>query len=235
MMTADTEQLEQSAPKRGLRGIHILWIVLATVLLTAAVTYWVVRTYIYAKDFTPVQLSHTEQQVLNGKLKQLGYQPTPATESSQQSQPKESDEEWLRAERYSEKGAKREVFFSERELNAMVANNQDMAKKLAIDLGDDLVSARVLVPVDQDFPILGGKTLRISAGVEMAFRDAKPIVILKGVSIMGIPIPNAWLGGLKNIDLVSEFGDQQGFWAGFAEGVEDIRVEEGELKIKLKE
>jgi hypothetical protein len=117
----------------------------------------------------------------------------------------------------------------------MVANNQDLAKKLAIDLGDDLVSARLLVPVDQDFPILGGKTLRISTGVEMAFRDAKPIVILKGVSIMGVPIPNAWLGGMKNIDLISEFGDQQGFLAGFAEGVEDIRVEEGELKIKLKE
>ncbi|MFC1362733.1 MAG: arginine N-succinyltransferase, partial [gamma proteobacterium symbiont of Ctena orbiculata] len=30
-------------------------------------------------------------------------------------------------------------------------------------------------------------------------------------------------------------GDEQGFWAGFAEGVENIRVEEGELKIKLKE
>ncbi|MES9832374.1 MAG: hypothetical protein ABW157_04790 [Candidatus Thiodiazotropha sp. LLP2] len=235
MMTANTEQLESSVPKRGLRGIHILWIVLATVLLTAAVTYWVVRTYIYAKDFTPVQLSQTEQQVLNGKLKQLGYQPGPVTAPSQESQQKESDEVWLRPERYSEKGAKREVLFSERELNAMVANNQDIAKKLAIDLGDDLVSARVLVPVDQDFPILGGKTLRISTGVEMAFRNAKPIVILKGVSVMGIPIPNAWLGGLKNIDLISEFGDEQGFWAGFAEGVEDIRVKDGELKIKLKE
>jgi hypothetical protein len=89
--------------------------------------------------------------------------------------------------------------------------------------------------VDPDFPILGGKTLRVSTGMELAFREARPVVILKGVSIMGIPIPNAWLGGLKNIDLVNEFGDQQGFWAGFAEGVENMRVVEGELKIKLKE
>ncbi len=117
----------------------------------------------------------------------------------------------------------------------MVANNHDLAKKLALDLGDDLVSARLLVPVDQDFPILGGKTLRVSTGVEMAFRDAKPVVVLKGVSIMGIPIPNAWLGGLKNIDLISEFGDKNGFWSAFADGVEDIRVEEGQLKIQLKE
>jgi hypothetical protein len=234
-MTTDTGQLENPAQKRGFRAIHLLWIILATILLSAAVTYWVVRTYIYARDFTPVQLSQSEQLVLNDKLKQLGYQPNPVPDPAQPSQPKESDEQWLRSERYSEAGAKREIYFSERELNAMVANNQDLAKKLAIDLGDNLVSARLLVPVDKDFPILGGKTLRVSTGVEMAFRDAKPVVILKGVSIMGVPIPNAWLGGLKNIDLISEFGDQQGFWAGFAEGVEDIRVEEGELKIKLKE
>ncbi|WP_316367810.1 hypothetical protein [Candidatus Thiodiazotropha sp. CDECU1] len=235
MMTTGTEQLEGQATKNGFRGIHILWIVLATILVTAAITYWVVRTYIYAKDFTPVELSHAEQQVLNGKLKQLGYEPNPASESNAKPQQKETDEEWLKPQRYNEKGAKREVFFSERELNAMVANNQDLARKLAIDLGDDLVSARLLVPVDQDFPIFGGKTLRVSTGVEMAFREAKPVVILKGVSIMGVPIPNAWLGGLKNIDLISEFGDDQGFWSGFAKGVEDIRVEEGELKIKLKE
>jgi hypothetical protein len=235
MMTTSTEHSEDPTLKRGLRGIHILWIVLATVLLTAAVTFWLVRTYVYAKDFTPVRLTHTEQQVLDGKLKRLGYQPGPAAGPGQQPQREESDEAWLRPQRYDEKDARREVFFTERELNAMVANNQDLAKKLAIDLGDDLVSARLLVPVDRDFPILGGKTLRVSTGVEMAFRDNKPVVILKGVSIMGVPIPNAWLGGIKNIDLIGEFGDRQGFWAGFAEGVEDIRVEEGELKIKLKE
>ena len=52
---------------------------------------------------------------------------------------------------------------------------------------------------------------------------------------MGVPVPNAWLGGLKNIDLVSEFGDTQGFWKSFAEGVDNIRVEEGKLVVKLKE
>ncbi|RLC98833.1 MAG: arginine N-succinyltransferase, partial [Chloroflexota bacterium] len=62
-----------------------------------------------------------------------------------------------------------------------------------------------------------------------------PRVVLRGVSVMGVPIPNAWLGGLKNVDLIGEFGDEQGFWSGFSQGVEDIRVEDGELRIKLKE
>ena len=229
-MSVQTQQVENPSG-RGFRAVHVVWIVLATVVLTMAVTYWLVRTYVYAKDFKPVELSVSEQQTLDAKLRTLGYDPGPRTGPAA----RETDEQWLRSERYSEAGASREVRFSERELNAMVANNPDLAKKLALDLGDDLVSARLLVPVDPDFPILGGKTLRVSTGVEMAFRDTKPVVVLKGVSIMGIPIPNAWLGGLKNIDLISEFGDKNGFWGAFSDGVEDIRVEEGQLKIQLKE
>ncbi|MCB1775760.1 MAG: arginine N-succinyltransferase [Gammaproteobacteria bacterium] len=222
-----------------MRARHVVWIVLATVLVTAALTFWALRTYIYARDFTPVELAADEQQVLDGKLRALGYEPaadaTVAAGDSAPGRKDETDQQWLRPERYAEDGAPREVNFSERELNALLANNRDIARKLAVDLADDLVSARLLVPVDPDFPVLGGKTLRVAAGVEMAFRDARPVVVLKGVSVMGIPIPNAWLGGLKNIDLIGEFGDQGGFWQGFADGVDNIRVEEGKLKIRLRE
>jgi hypothetical protein len=69
----------------------------------------------------------------------------------------------------------------------------------------------------------------------VAYQDSKPIVILKGVSIMGVPLPNAWLGGLKNIDMVNEFGTSEGFWKAFADGVENIHVENDGLKIVLKE
>lgn len=235
-MTLEVQEAGVTAKsRRGLRASHVVWIILATILLTAAVTYWVVRTYVYAKDFEPVQLSSQEQQELDAKLRVLGYEPAPSLVPDDAAEREETDEQWLRPERYTETGAKREVSFSERELNAMVAKNPDLAKKLAVDLGEDLVSARILVPVDPDFPILGGKTLRVSTGVEMAFRDAKPVVVLKGVSIMGIPIPNAWLGGLKNIDLIGEFGDSEGFWKSFADGVENIHVEEGALKIELKQ
>jgi hypothetical protein len=234
-MTAETQNTETAPRSGGLRGIHVLWIVVATILVTVAATYWVVRTYIYARDFKPVELNVAEQRTLDAKLRALGYDPGPEAAGGGPAASKETDQQWLRPERYDEAGARREVSFSERELNAMVANSPDLARKLAVDLADDLVSARLLVPVDPDFPILGGKTLRVSAGVELAFRDARPVVILKGVSIMGIPIPNAWLGGLKNIDLVSEFGDQQGFWKSFADGVDNIRVEDGRLKVQLKE
>jgi hypothetical protein len=106
---------------------------------------------------------------------------------------------------------------------------------VAIDLGQDLVSLKILVPVDPDFPFLGGKTLRVRAGAELAYKEGRPLVKLRGVSIMGVPVPNAWLGGLKNIDLVQEFGGDSGFWKTFAEGVDAINVREGSLYIKFKE
>lgn len=232
-MEAENTIPEDEEKSGGLKAIHVLWIVLGTILITAAVTFWAVRTYIYAHDFKPVELSAKEQQQLNSKLQLLGYTPAPADQPT--AGKSETDSEWLRPERYDDTQGKRELFFTERELNGLLANNKDLAKKLAVDLSNDMVSARLLVPVDPDFPILGGKTLRVSAGVEAAFHDQRPVIKLRGVSIMGIPIPNAWLGGLKNVDLIGEFGDAGGFWHSFAEGVEDIQVQDGKLKIKLKE
>jgi len=220
----------------GFRGSHIVWIVLGTILLTAAVTYWIVRTYIYAQDFEPVVLNQTEQQELNQKLMALGYQPELVQNDGQGNSESDFDSNGrLIPKKYSEEGGERNLSFSEKELNALLASNTDMAKKLAIDLSQNLISARILVPVDRDFPVFGGKTLRVSTGIEMAYKNGRPRVVLKGVTIMGVPMPNAWLGGLKNIDLISEFGDEQGFWKSFSEGVDNIHVEDSELKIKLKE
>jgi hypothetical protein len=52
---------------------------------------------------------------------------------------------------------------------------------------------------------------------------------------MGVPVPNAWLGGIKNIDLIREFGSDEGFWKTFSDGIDSIRVVEGFLQIRFKE
>ncbi|MDT8387412.1 MAG: hypothetical protein RQ736_07855 [Thiogranum sp.] len=217
-----TEQTPE--PPRGLRWPQVLLIVIGTMLVTVGVTYWVLTSYLFVKEFKPVELQAREVQVLDAKLRAIGFDVGEHDPAGN-----------LRPEPYSEIGARREVAFSERELNAMLARNTDMARKLAIDLSDDLVSAKLLIPLDPDFPMLGGKTLRVNAGVELAYQGSKPVVVLRGVSVMGVPVPNAWLGNLKNVDLVGEFGANQGFWKTFSEGVEDIQVEEGRMKIKLRE
>jgi hypothetical protein len=223
-MTPETaNDATPTAARPGLRWMHVLLIVLATVAVTAGLTYWLVSYYLFPGAFDPVELKPREQQVLSGKLRALGIDVDDAAPGALQPEP------------YREAGARREIEFSERELNAMLARNTDLAQRLAIDLADDLISAKLLIPFDKDFPVFGGRTLRVNAGMELAYRDGRPVVVLKGISVMGVPVPNAWLGNLKNIDLVREFGGDQGFWKTFADGVDHVVVEDGQMVIKLKE
>ena len=232
----DTNTTVEQPDRRG-NGLKIFLIVLVTVFVTAALTFWVVRTYIFPADFKPVQLSSSEEQVLEEKLQRLDTLQTRRTRGAAKAAQRAEDQEgeYLEPEAYSEEGASRSITLSERELNGMLAKNTDMAKKLAIDLSEDLMSARLLIPVDEDFPIMGGQILKVRAGVELAYRNDRPVAILKGVSVMGVPIPNAWLGGMKNIDLVEYYGEESGFWSAFAGGVDNISIKDGSVTLLLKE
>ena len=241
---------EQLPSKKGVSLKQVLLIVAGAMVLTVVITFFAIKTWLFPSPFTPVELNRQEEQQLEQKLSRFDAVAAELLETDNSKsgagtqhavslgipRPEDYDEQGaLKPEAYSEEGAKREITFTERELNGLLANNTDLAQKMAIDLSTDLVSLRLLLPVDPDFPILGGKTLRVRAGAELAYRNDKPVVALKGVSVMGIPIPNAWLGGLKHIDLMQEFGGEPGFWQSLGEGVESIRVRDGELYIKLKE
>ncbi len=221
-----TEEMPPGQPpeKKGIHWTHVTLIVLVTIALTIGGTYWVLKTFVFIQEFDPVTLSLEEEQILDTKLEVIGYE---SNEFDNQGR--------LKPEPYTESGATREVAFNERELNALLAKNTDLARKVAIDLSDDLISAKILIPMEEDFPILGGQTLRVNAGLEVAYLGNRPKVILKGVSVMGVPIPSAWLGGIKNIDLVNEYGSDDGFWKAFADGVSDIYIKEGEIRVHLKE
>lgn len=213
-------------------------IIICTIALAAAATLWGAKTYLFPKAFKPVQLTTREQQVLDHKIQNLTSTGRPPMhdrpDSNQTSADRIHNAGRLEPEPYSEKNADRQIQLTERELNALLAKNTGLAQKLAIDLSDDLASAKLLVPLDPELPILGGKTLKITAGLELSYSDQKPVIILRGVSIWGVPIPNAWLGGIKNIDLVSEFGMEGGFWRTFAAGIDDIRIVDGRLSVTLK-
>ena len=224
-----------STPDKGRSGLQTFLIVLVTIIVTAALTFWIVRSYIFPAEFKPVQLSASEEQVLTRKLERIDNIQSRRTRGSAKAVQRTAADEVLEPEAYSEEGASRSVTLTERELNGMLAKNTDMAKKLAIDLSENLMSAKLLVPVDEDFPVMGGQILKVRAGMELAYRDNRPVAILKGVSVMGVPIPNAWLGGMKNIDLVEYYGNEAGFWKAFADGVENIHIEDGNITLLLKE
>ncbi|MBN2332801.1 MAG: arginine N-succinyltransferase [Deltaproteobacteria bacterium] len=205
-------------------------VVLATSIATIVAVIAV--TGIFSREFRPVTLSAGEQQILENKLARLDPGNHPEADHQQKAPPVGQT---LQPEPYSEKDARREIVLSEKELNALLARNTDLARKLAIDLADDLVSAKLLLPVEEDFPLLGGKTIKATAGLELATKNGQLTIALKGISIWGVPVPNAWLGNLKNVNLIKEFGNDEGFWKTLAAGIETIIIKEDKLLVKLKE
>jgi hypothetical protein len=201
-------------------------VIFCVVVLLAAV--WV-RRNVYASKFTPVSLSRQEQEVLDSKLALLrDTDPNPAETRRLPGDP-------LTPEPYAEEGAKREIRLTERELNGLIANHPDTAEKVAVDLSDDLISVKLVLPVDEEVPLLGGKTLKIHMGLTVSYEESSPVIALKGVSLGGIPLPNAWLGNLKNVNLLEQFGTDDGFWKIFSSGVRTIRIRQGHMQIRLKE
>jgi len=227
--------------------MRALGFLLLTVVLTTTATIWIVKTYIFPSEFRPVRLSAAEERVLDDKLDRFETITVADSHKSTASRPSREpggeprrlepavELPPLEPEPYRERDADREILLSEREVNALLARNTDLARKVAVYLSEGLVSAKILVPVDPDFPILGGRIIRVNAGLELAFAHERPVVVLKGVSVMGVPVPSAWLGGLKNVDLVERFGGNKGFWRAFAAGVAALEVRDGELRVRLKE
>jgi hypothetical protein len=234
-MNNDSTSKQSAAPQPKFGWLKILGIIVVATIISTAVAVWAVSYYFFPKEFKPVTLSVKEEQVLDEKLERLDAFQKPQILRQKQVSPPPAIDAPLEPERYREDDAAREIVLSEKELNALLAKNTDLARKLAIDLSDDMASAKLLIPLDEDFPFLGGQTLKVAGGMALAYRDGKPIVALSGISIWGVPLPNAWLGNIKNVDLVKEFGDKDGFWSAFAAGVEDIKIDEGSLRIKLKE
>ena len=226
-MTNEQFSADTSTDSPPVRQQHNGWrtfgIIVITMAVTLAIGYWAVTSWLFPTVFKPVVLNQDQQQTLDRKIKLLG--------GSSQSGEKGA----IEPEAYSEVGASREVEFSERELNALLAKNTELANKLAIDLSSNLVSAKLLIDVDPDFPILGGKTIKVTGGMELRLVNSKPSAVLKGISVWGVPLPNAWIGNIKNVDLVQEFGEAGGFWQALNDGVEKIEVRDGRLLIQLKE
>lgn len=167
--------------KKGMGYLSILGLILITILISVGVTVWIINGYIFPKKFRPVVLSQKEENILSRKLKRfqgLGSSKLNADTS------KETQANKLTPEKYSE-DIERVIRLTERELNALLAKNTDLSDKLVIDLSDNLVSVKLLIPVDQEFPVIGGKTIKVTSGMELAFKNSHPNCNVEGRKLNG--------------------------------------------------
>lgn len=162
----------------------------------------------------PVTLDAREETILDAKLEAVASPTDP-------DQP-------LVAEIYQETDAARVIRFSERELNALIARDRDLAGRVAVRLSPGQVSTRVRIDVPADVTLLGGRVLNVRSGVRIELADEGLTARLIGVSVAGVPLPAAWLGGLKDEDLLALTA-----FRGLGAGIEHLEVGEGELILRL--
>jgi hypothetical protein len=224
---SDSDRQAQRAARSGFSGMQVFAMLVGTILLTAVLAGWLITRYVLPTELEEITLTRQEQIELDRKLEILGVMRRPVDGHEYDA--------GVAPEPYTEAGAPREIEISEREINSLLSQDPQWRSRVAIDLSPDLVSLTALVPVPDDFPIMAGKSVRVRAGAEFSFRGARPVLMLKGVSVMGVPLPDAWLGNMKNIDLIAESGNEGGFWKAFADGIDYVEVGDGKLEIHLKE
>ncbi len=214
---------EQSPRRFGLSlgtGLAILFVILFLL-----VGGWAIHSWLFPSQFRPVVLSTEEQSRLDAKMRILDETSPPLPEK----------DGVLHPEPYLERPEDRVIFFTQRELNALIARNPELAHRVALHLSEGMLSATVLITMPQDMPLVSGRTVRVSTGLRLRHEHGRPVVVVEGLSIMGVPLPSAWLGGVKGKDLIALYGDQGGFWQAFREGVRDLRIEQGQLRVELAE
>ena len=231
-MNADTKKTAVSQRKFSGKQV-ILFVGLAVVATTLGVVWWM-NQYVYATMFQPTRLGESEQQVLNAKMAHLLQMADAASSSVPQPSPSTLDAS-LEPVPYAETDGNREIQLTEREVNALLATDSYMARHVAVDMADDLVSVQLVVPINHEMPLVGGKMLKLNFGLELGYANGKPVVAMRGISLGGIPLPSAWWGDIKNTNLVEVFGGSGGFWDQFSKGIKDMRIQDGQLYVMLKE
>lgn len=163
----------------------------------------------YNRPIEPVVLTPAEKSVVEAKVEaiQIPVEPT------------------------YEKGAK-EIVLSERELNGLLNENTGLGKTVKFELGTDVILARVETDLDPNLPVVGGRRLKARARIRVGDQAGKAALIVDDVTVWGISLPNDWLAGLKGRDLLGEILGGPG---GQLPGVEEFKVEPGQIVIRLAE
>ena len=167
----------------------------------------------------PVQLSQSEKTTLDAKLAKL--------ELSEEVVPPEAPAKT--------DGDPRTISISSKEINAFLAN-QGIGEQVKLDVTRNRIAANFLLPIDKDAPLFAGTTLRIRLALNALMNEnGKLVVKVDDVSLGGIPLPNAWLGDIKGLDLVTSNIGEDPAIERFAAGIKDFRLENGHVHIVLNE
>jgi hypothetical protein len=221
-----------AAPKRRrwlLWGCGSLLALMLIIVVTVAITIWYLQ-----RPIKPVVLSEPEKTVVEKKLDHLDEASRHVTPElpTKLAEKKPLTEKAPEPDRIYLPGSK-ELRLTERELNGLLNQNTELGKTLRFELGRDAINAYIAAPISQDFPVMGGKMFRARGRFRLSVSEGSaPYAILEDVTVFGVSLPKAWLGGIKGENLLSDaVGTHNG--NPILRGVKSLRVEPGVLVLQL--
>ena len=199
-----------------------LGVVLLTLALAALGAFLWARWTLNASPITPTQLTAAEQQVLDEKLEAVRTPGEPeATEAHVEVEPATPDNKTL--------------VITEKEVNALLASNTDLEEVVHIDLKRHAVQARWNFPIPDDVPKVGGRRLRGKVDVRVKLEGDALDVRIDDVTVGGISLPNAWLAGIKGVNLVESYLSEDPALVAFTAGIKSFEIKNDELRVVLEE
>jgi hypothetical protein len=212
--------------------IALLLVIVGTVVITL---WWIQR------PIKPVVLSAQEKAAVEEKLQYIGGGNAPAPAPSLRAKTGAASPA-VAAGTEANPGQDRPYMpgskvlkLTEREINGLLNANTDLGKSVRLEFARDAINAYVAVPIPQDFPIGGGKMFRARGRFRLSLgNDATPYAILEDVTVFGLSLPKAWLGGLKGENLIGQaMGERNG--KPVFQGIKSLRVEPGALVLEVED
>ena len=210
--------------------IALLLVIVAAVIVTV---WWIQR------PIKPVVLSAQEKSAVEEKLQHIGGGKTPARASNPPSKAgtpsAAAGTDANRGQDQTYVPGSKVLKLTEREINGLLNANTDLGKSVRLEFATDAINAYVAVPIPQDFPIGGGKMFRARGRFRVSLgNDATPFAILEDVTVFGLSLPKAWLGGLKGENLIGQAIGEHNGKPGL-KGIKSLRVEPGALVLEVED
>ena len=221
------------APKRrryllfGCGGLLALFvIIIATIFITL---WWLQR------PIKPVVLTQPEKVVVEEKLQHLD-RPLPVAEARTEIKPElKVPEPKGEPDRVYTPGSKT-LKLTERELNGLLNENTDLGNTVRIELGRDAINAYIVTPIPEDVPIMGGKMFRARGRFRISISEnSEPYAVLEDVTVFGLSLPKAWLGGIKGENLLKDAMGERKDGQPVLRGVKSLRVEPGAIVLEVED
>jgi len=216
---------------------------LLLIVATVAITIWWIQ-----RPIKPVVLSPGEKAAVDQKMQRLqarNAQATPVAPGSgtgsTTNQGRQPATSWSGHEIQSELPQRfyvpggKVLKLSEREINGLLNENTDLGRSVRLEFDQDAINAYLAVRIPQDFPIGGGRMFRARGRFRVSLGNGgKPYAILEDVTVFGISLPKAWLGGIKGENLLGEAmtGNNQ---APLLKGIKSLLVEPGALVLEVED